>query len=224
MTAWKGRRFTVLAALALALGLATSAAADVTAHKVDKSHSRIGFLAHTSLFDVNGRFKRWSAKAFFDPADLTKSKITLTVDTKSVDTDSDGRDGHLRREDFFYVEKFPKAKFVSKSFQQDGSDFSVTGDLTIRGVTKSVTVPFVWTEVDRHTKRKGGVVYTSRRAKGKVTVNRKDYGINYKAGLLLPSVKDNVDITFDVNFFHPDDKKGDKKGDKKADGGKKKAG
>jgi len=152
----------------------------------------LAFRAHTSLFGVNGRFNIFGARAQVDHRDLESSTLNLTFDTNSVDTENGTRDNHLRAEDFFYVSRYPKATFNSKSITKQGKkQFTVVGDLTLRGVTKEVAVPVTLIRKLRN----GQIVYN---ASGKLTLNRHDFGIDYKAGLLMPSVKSNVDISFNL--------------------------
>lgn len=190
-------RLSLLTAFALAVGLAAPAAAAPVAFTTDKAHSRVQFMAYTKLFDTLGVFKKWSVDAKIDPADLKTMALKVTVDVASVDTDNSSRDDHLRKEDFFHVKKYPKATFVAKKVEVKSEDEIVlTGPLTIRGVTKTISVP---TQVVRFEKKGRKVM----RLKGKFTVDRNTFGVDYKPGLLLPSIKDNVDISFDLNLLGP---------------------
>jgi polyisoprenoid-binding protein YceI len=109
---------------------------------VDKSHSRIGFVVrHMVVSKVRGAFGSWEATAELDTSDLTKSKVSATIDVSSIDTKEEKRDAHLRSADFFDAEKYPKITFVSKRIEAKGkNEFAVVGDLTIRGTTREVTL------------------------------------------------------------------------------------
>lgn len=193
-------------ALAGALFLSvTVAAAPVvaapTVYSVDTAHSRIGFVSYTDLFDCEGKFSKWSAVAQIDAKNITQSTLVLVVEISSVDTDNEMRNQHLQKEEFFYTEKYPQATFVSKkvTYKDDkqengmGNVLMVVGDLTMRGVTQEITVPVTVTQIPRKD-------MTVIRAKAKMSINRRDFGINYTSPPLLPMVQDNVDIVFDINF------------------------
>ena len=127
----------------LALGLALAAAplsADI--YTLDASHTEVGFqVTHLSVAKVRGRFTAYDAKIDINEKDVTKSKISISIDAASVSTGNPKRDGHLQNEDFFDAAKNPKIAFKSTKIAKaaDGG-YSVTGDLTIRGVTKPVTL------------------------------------------------------------------------------------
>ena len=190
-------RVSGLAAFALAVGIAGQASAAPVDFTTDSAHSRIQFMAYTKLFDTLGVFKKYKVDAKIDPDDLSTMKLKISVDTKSVDTDNSSRDDHLRKEDFFHSSKFPKATFELKKVEVKGEEsIVVTGPLTIRGVTQEVTVPV---DVVRFEKEGRKVI----RLKGKFTVDRNKFGVSYKPGILMPSIKDNVDIMIDINLLGP---------------------
>lgn len=107
---------------------------------IDLTHSEIGFTVRHMMFaKVRGQFKSWSSSIGFDGQDPTKATIEVQVDTSSIDTREDKRDGHLRSADFFDAEKFPKMIFKSKRIERAGdAEYKVVGDLTIRDVTRDV--------------------------------------------------------------------------------------
>src|SRR5215510_12127747 len=115
-------------------------------YAVDASHSRIGFVArHAMVTKVRGAFNEYVATGFLDGNDPSKSSVSVTIQAKSIDTRNEQRDGHLRGNDFLDMENHPEITFVSTSVAQlDETTFQVTGDLTIRGVTKSVTIDFAF--------------------------------------------------------------------------------
>lgn len=109
------------------------------AWKLDGSHTKLGFaVRHMMITTVRGTFATPTLDLSFDPSDLSKSKVKVTVDTASVNTGEAQRDGHLRSADFFDVENHPTLTFVSTSVKRKGEDLELVGDLTIRGTTKSV--------------------------------------------------------------------------------------
>src|SRR5690606_22063799 len=108
---------------------------------VDQSHSSVGFeVKHMMVSKVRGKFNAYSAEIeAADLADLTTATIAFSFDVASIDTSSEDRDNHLKSADFFDVENNPTIDFKSTSITKDGDDYEVTGDLTIKGVTKSIT-------------------------------------------------------------------------------------
>ncbi|MCP4498682.1 MAG: YceI family protein [Deltaproteobacteria bacterium] len=176
--------------------------ADATPFHADYAHSRMSFMAYTKLFDTLGTFSKWKiVKAEFDWNDMSKSEFEISVHVASVDTDSERRDKHLRNEDFFFVKKFPKATFKSTKIKAISDEkLSVTGDLTIKGITKSITIPL---DVVRFEKPIKGKKIKVMRLKGKFQLKRKEFGVTYEAGALMPSIKNEVDLVIDLNLVGP---------------------
>ena len=112
-----------------------------TTWKLDRSHSNVKFtVTHMVVSEVEGAFKMFDGSLVASKADLSDANINFSVDVASVNTDNERRDGHLKSDDFFNAEKFPKMTFVSKNFKPlGGNKYALTGDLTIRDVTKTVT-------------------------------------------------------------------------------------
>jgi len=109
---------------------------------IDASHSSAGFsVRHMMISNVRGEFQKLEGKVTWDPARPEATQVEATIDAASISTRDAQRDGHLKSADFFDVEKFPSLTFKSKSVKAAGSDaLSVTGDLTIHGVTKEVVL------------------------------------------------------------------------------------
>ncbi|MFD2571495.1 YceI family protein [Spirosoma soli] len=109
---------------------------------VDKAHSKLGFsVTHLALSEVDGNFKTFDAKITATKPDLSDAIFELTADVNSINTENDRRDTHLKGPDFFDAAKYPTLTFKSKSFQKvDGKKYKMTGDLTMHGVTKPVTL------------------------------------------------------------------------------------
>ena len=107
---------------------------------LDSAHSQADFaVRHMMISTVKGTFEKVSGTVTGDPSDLANAKVDIRLDTSSVSTRDQQRDGHLKSQDFFYVEKYPEMKFVSKRITKKGkNEIEVTGDLTIRDVTKEV--------------------------------------------------------------------------------------
>jgi len=190
---------TVLTMLCAAIVFALVLPANVAASPVskDKARSKISFMAYTKLFDAEGIFKKWDVSGDINAEDFTKSNITVTVKTASVDSNSGQRDDHLREEDFFWVKKHPNATFKSsKITHREGERYNVVGVLTIRGVSKKISMPLTVAKIES----KDGK--NRIRIRGKKQLKRQDFGLNYKSGLLIPTIRDDVDLIIDVNLIH----------------------
>ena len=165
---------------------------------LDASHSRVGFVArHAMVTKVRGAFNDISGQGSFDAAQPTNSKVELTIQAASIDTRNADRDAHLRSNDFFDMEQYPTITFVSTAVEPQGDDeYLVTGDLTIKGVTKPVSVAFDATGpvVDPWGNTRIGL-------EGKVVVNRKDWGLNWNAALDAGGVlvSEKVTLEFEVS-------------------------
>ena len=183
-----------LAALFL-VAVSPSSSANPAPYKKDAALSKVGFIAHTTLFDVDGHFKSWSSDVRIDPKDLSLTQFNVKVLTNSVDTGIDKRDEHMRGNDFFNSTKYPHAKFTSTQVKVISKNaLEIYGTLTIRDKSQKVMIPakYSWKE-----KMNGRAL----RLKGQVRVIRQDFDINYTASLLLPTVNKEVDITFDVTVL-----------------------
>ncbi len=111
-------------------------------YQIDKAHSEAVFQVRHLITKVRGRFSDFDGTIAFDESAPEQSSVTFTVQTASIDTNTPDRDAHLRSDDFFAAERFPTLTFVSTTITSTGSDaFDVEGDLTIRDVTKRITLP-----------------------------------------------------------------------------------
>jgi acylpyruvate hydrolase len=146
---------------------------------VDPVHSHVGFsVRHMMVTTVRGSFKTFSGTLDIDPNDFTRSQIHGEIDVASIDTGNTDRDNHLRAGDFFDAPNHPKITFKSTRIAAKGDGFVVTGDLTIRGVTKSVDIDV---EYAGTSKNPYGQIVTG--VSGSTTINRKDFGVNFNAVL-----------------------------------------
>ena len=150
------------------------------AYTLDASHSRIGFVArHAMVTKVRGSFNDFTGTGYFDANDPSQSRLEVDIEAASIDTRNADRDAHLRGNDFFDMETYPQIRFVSTSVEPvDETTYRVTGDLTMKGVTKPVSIDFEYmgSAVDPFGNTRVGL-------EGSVTVNRKDWGINWNAPL-----------------------------------------
>jgi polyisoprenoid-binding protein YceI len=149
--------------------IATAAFAEE--YKIDPGHSSATFsVRHLMISNVPGRFSNVKGTIVYDEQDLTRSSVKATIPTATINTDNEGRDQHLKSGDFFDVEKFPEMTFVSKRIEKRGNQLIAIGDLTIKGVTKEVELPF---EVVKANTPFGVAIG----ATGSTKVNRKDFNI-----------------------------------------------
>ena len=177
---------------------ATPALADLTgSYTIDPSHSRIGFVArHAMVTKVRGSFNDFEGTAVLDGADPANSTARVTISAKSIDTRNPQRDEHLRSNDFFAMDEFPTITFVSTGVRHTGeAEFEVTGDLTLKGVTRPVAVPFTYegSATDPFGNLRVGF-------EGSVVVNRKDWGLSWNAGLETGGVLVSEKITLEFEI------------------------
>lgn len=173
------RRFTSTLALVVSL-LSASIASAADTWTIDSAHSSVGFNVRHFFNKVPGAFEEFSGKITFDPANPEAGTAEATIKVSSVDTGSEKRDGHLQNEDFFLSEKFPAITFKSKSWKKTGENaFDITGDLTIKDVTKEVILKSKLLGVGpgRPGKTVSGWEATT-------TLDRRDFGLGYGQGVV----------------------------------------
>jgi len=153
-----------------------SASASADTYKIDRSHSSVGFaVSHLGLGKVRGEFRDFTGTIDYDPVDVSKSKVEVTIQIPSIDTRDSSRDMHLKSGDFFAADSFPTMTFKStKVTEKSKGNLEVVGDLTLRGVTKPVTLSaaLVGAMDDPWGNKR-----LSFSAQGKI--NRMDYGVNW---------------------------------------------
>jgi polyisoprenoid-binding protein YceI len=176
----------------------TLGAADITGDYVlDVAHSRLGFVArHAMVTKVRGAFNDFEGTAHLDGDDPTKSSASVSIEVASVDTRQPQRDDHLRTNDFFDAATYPKITFVSTSVEKlDEENFRMTGDLTIKNVTKPVVVDFEYSgsATDPFGNQRVGF-------EGSTVINRKDFGVNFNAVLETGGVMVSEKITLEFEI------------------------
>jgi len=190
--------YRTLYTLVVALLLTVSAAAQ-DAWQLDPQHSSAQFsVRHLEVSTVRGAFTKVSGSVVYDPANLNKSSIQTTIDAASVDTRVDMRDNDLRSPRFLDAQKFPTITFQSKKVEAAGTGkLKVTGDLTIKGVTKEVVLdvdgptPSIKDPLGKDRLRMGASATTK--------INRNDFGVSGLPGI----VGDDITITLDVEMTKP---------------------
>ncbi|MCB0496918.1 MAG: YceI family protein [Cyclobacteriaceae bacterium] len=145
---------------------------------VEPVHSKVNFtVEHLVISEVDGSFKKFEGEMVTSKDDFSDAKITFSVDITSISTDNEKRDGHLKSEDFFFVEKYPTMSFESTSFKKKkGDEYELKGNLTMRGVTKPVTlsVKYGGQAEDGYGNTRAGFIV-------KGSLNRMDYGVAWNA-------------------------------------------
>lgn len=174
-------------------------------YAVDPTHSRVGFVArHAMVTKVRGSFNDFSGTGRLDASDPTRSSLSLSINTASVDTRNDDRDAHLRSADFFDAETYPTIAFTSTEIEAvDDTTFGVTGDLTIKDVTRPVefAVELTGTAIDPWGNTRLGLDATA-------VINRKDWGLTWNTALEAGGVLVGDKITLEVEISaiaNPDD-------------------
>jgi len=148
-------------------------------YKIDPAHSTIGFqIRHYEINWVGGRFKDFSGTIRYDEQDPTKSSVEFAAKVESIDTGIAGRDKHLRTADFFEVEKYPEMTFKSTRVERKGKTYVLHGDLTLKGVTKPVALPFQLTGAIKDPR--GGTRFG---VEARTTIDRRDFGITWGKAL-----------------------------------------
>jgi len=176
--------------LFLRLSITTSSVTGQSMWTLDKSHSRVGFtVTHHMISEVDGNFKEYDAKITTSKDDFSDAIFEFSAKTASINTDFEMRDGHLREEDYFHVEKYPTLTFKSSAFRKiAGNQYKVTGELTIKGITKSVELD-LWLIGPQMNERvqqmEIGVKVTG-------SIKRMDYGVG--GNLPLFNVSDQIDL------------------------------
>jgi polyisoprenoid-binding protein YceI len=178
-----------------------AATAALSTWNLDPAHSAAEFkVRHMMISNVKGRFSGLSGVLKLDESDYAHSAVEVSIPAASVTTVDDKLDAHLKAADFFDVEKFPTLTFKSTSIRSTGGrDYEVTGDLTIRGVTKSVVLSV--NDLSQPSKDPWGNQRIG--LSGTAKINRKDFGFVWNAPLEFGGmlVGDEVAITLDVQFI-----------------------
>lgn len=173
-TLWSG----VAALLLLSLAFAPAVFAEPVTFGVDTAHSSVAFKVRHFFTQVPGHFDEFDGTIVYDAENPENSSVEMTVQAASIDTGNEDRDNHLRSPDFFHVEKYPTLSFASTSVKSAGeNELSVTGDFTLHGVTKRMTVPV----------KVLGMMKTDKGARAgfstELTIDRKEFGINWNRAL-----------------------------------------
>jgi polyisoprenoid-binding protein YceI len=192
---------TAVVILFLTVG-AASLFAQTSGWKLDKSHSGITFsIRHLMISEVTGNFKEFDIDFSATKDDFTDASVSAVLKVASINTGNERRDGHLKSSDFFNAEKFPEITFKSSSFTRgEGNKYKITGDLTIRDVTKQVTFDAVY---NGSVKGMGGATVTAWKAT--LAINRFEFGLKWdrtieSGGLVAGDI---VNVTLNLELVKP---------------------
>ncbi|MCA9394896.1 MAG: YceI family protein [Candidatus Omnitrophica bacterium] len=169
-------------------------------YEIDAAHSTLGFaIKHLGIGTTRGSFGTFEGNIVMDPEDPDAFDAVVTIDAASIDTKNEGRDKHLRSDDFFGVETYPEISFKATGLKQEGAGTVITGKLTMKDVTRTVSIPV---EVSGPVQSPfGGEVIAIR---GEFQLNRQDYNINWSktmdSGGLV--VADMVDVIVEIEAHH----------------------
>ncbi len=193
-TIMKKARNILLATLIASAGIAQ------TNWKVDNSHSKMGFsVTHLMISETEGKFKLYEGKvSSISETDFTNASIEFTVDVNSINTDDEKRDAHLKSDDFFNAEKFPKMTFKSTSMKPGKTKgiYVIEGELTIRDVTKKVK--FTAVSNGKTVKDPWGMTRAGFKVTGKI--NRMDYNLKWNAALEAGGVVVSEEVNISLNI------------------------
>jgi polyisoprenoid-binding protein YceI len=183
-------------AVALAAVLTTSPAFGDETFTVDKGHSEVGFQIRHMMTKVRGRFTDFEGRIVADRAKPETASVELTIQAASIDTANEARDKDLRGADFFDVEKYPTITFKSTRVKSRGKDaYDVTGTLTMRGVSKEVTLPVTFLGFMKNQRGTDTAGFETA-----VTLNRKDYGITWNRTLDAGGVLLGDEVAASINL------------------------
>lgn len=165
----------------------------LTEWNIDKAHSKITFQVSHFFTPVTGQFQEYNSDIHFDPNNLAASRVDVEIMVNSIDTDNQKRDGHLRSDDFFHAEMYPKITFQSDEIVKTGDNrYVARGALTIKDVTENVELPFTLLGIRNHPMRDGvqlaGIKFN-------YTLDRNTYNVGVGDWVATAVVGDQVDIT-----------------------------
>ncbi len=191
----------LLTTVSTIIALSLPALASATIWNIDPEHSNIGFkVRHLMISNVKGNFEKHKGVVEINDQDITKSRVEVSIDTASINTNVQKRDDHLRSAEFFDVAKYPTMTFISKKVAKAGNDkLNVTGDLTLHGITREVVL-----DVEGPTgesKDPWGVI--RRGAVAGTKINRKDFGLVWNKALETGGVAvgDEITITLEIEMI-----------------------
>jgi polyisoprenoid-binding protein YceI len=181
----------VILGLFTALSFLTAPVWAADSYKIDPVHSSIAFsVKHMMVSNTVGQFDKYDGEIMYDPKDLENSKINITIEADSINTHNDKRDDHLKSEEFLDSSKYEDITFVSKKITSN----QIVGDLTIKGVTKEISIPATITGPVKG--MMGDIIGIS----GSFTINRQDFGVSFNKTLDQGGLAVGNDVTVTVGI------------------------
>jgi polyisoprenoid-binding protein YceI len=165
-------------------------------YRIDNNHSTVGFSVPImgGLSKVSGKFTDFTVTLTHDEKDITKSSVSVVIKAASISTGITARDNHLRTADFFEVEKYPEITFESKRIEKKGKQLIAVGTFTMHGVSKEIALLFTITGTSKDpVAKKMNIGYAAH-----LTLNRRDFGINWQHQTVPNFVGDNVEIEINL--------------------------
>jgi polyisoprenoid-binding protein YceI len=165
-------------------------------YPIDNNHSNVGFSVPImgGLSKVEGKFTDFTINLVHNESDVTKSSVDVVIKVASINTGIAARDNHLKTADFFAAEKYPEATFKSTSITRKGKQLIALGTLTMHGFSKEISLPFTVVGVNKDAAtKKMNVGYSAH-----LTINRRDFGINWTHKTVPNFVGDNIDINIEL--------------------------
>ncbi len=184
--------------LIFTMGMGNVIAQSADEWNLDKAHTSVNFEVKHFFNTVNGNFRDFDGTFNFDPNNLEESKFTFTVPISSIETNNEKRNNHLKSPDFFDAEKFPTMKFVSSGFEKKAkNNYVVNGNLKIKDVTKTVSIPFEITGKTDHPMKKGTIIMG---LAFNTEINRNDYNVGAGDWTSNKIVGENVKISVNTEL------------------------
>ncbi|HEV7398494.1 MAG TPA: YceI family protein, partial [Pyrinomonadaceae bacterium] len=181
----------------LLLGICVTGQTDsARQYRIDTNHSTVGFSVSimNGLSKVNGKFTDFTVNLTNDEKNITNSSVSVAIKAASIDTGIADRDNHLRKADFFDAEKYPEITFQSKCIERKGKQLIALGTFTMHGVSKEIALPFTITGIQKDpAAKKMNIGYSAH-----LTLNRRDYGMNWQHQTVPNFVGDNVEVEINL--------------------------
>lgn len=195
MKLWMQSAVAVAAAITLVAAPVQPAQAQAQTWKIDATHSEVSFRIRHYVTKVRGTFPKWEGTIVADPRDLSTGRVDVAIEAKSIDTNDERRDNHLRSPDFFATDSFPQLTFRSNRVELSGEAFRIHGDLTIRGITKPVILDGSFNGVARDAQGKQRIGFEA-----STKINRLDHKVTWNRALEGGGVMlgDEVEISIQI--------------------------
>lgn len=187
--------------MCLVMGATTVQSQPLHFARIDVNHSTIGFSVPIlmGISKVTGKFTDFSIDIFYDVKNISQSSVNVKILTKSIDTGVDKRDEHMRGVDFFDVNKYPEATFVSKRIEKHGEVLRAVGDFTLKDITEEVVIEFCINGLNkRESSKTPGVMRATLGLSASFTLDRQDYGFNWQHSSVPAFVGNSITVEIEL--------------------------